>query len=84
MTADEITALFGPPERECIENLIGPDHIESAMDEYYTYYRTRHNELAWIYPGMVDVLEFLRRKKVFLGLFTGKGRHTTDIDRHRR
>ena len=79
MTAGEIIALFGPPEKECIEVLIGSERIDNAMTDYYAYYHDRHNELARLYPGMAEVLAFLRSKKVMLGLFTGKGRRTTDI-----
>lgn len=79
LTNAEIHNLFGPPEKEAVENMIGPTHIESAMIEYYNFYRTEHNNLASIYPGTKDVLEYLKSKNVLIGLFTGKGRRTTDI-----
>lgn len=79
LTPLEIVAYFGPPERGAVEKMIGPEHIEEAMDEYYAFYNDRHNALASLYPGIIDILRFLHSKDVLVALFTGKGRRTTDI-----
>lgn len=79
LTPKEIVALFGPPEKGAIENMIGSKYIESAMADYYKFYSGKHNNLAWIYPGMIEVLQFLRTNDIIIALFTGKGRRTTDI-----
>ncbi len=79
LTPEEIIELFGPPEEECIETMVGSEHIEPAVDEYYRYYRSEHQRLASLYPGMKEILEYLKRKNIRLALFTGKGRRTTDI-----
>ncbi|MBI2429716.1 MAG: HAD family hydrolase [Ignavibacteriales bacterium] len=79
LTPDEIIELFGPPEEECIENLIGSQYIEPAMNDYYRFYRAEHGRLAALYPGTKEILEFLKKRDVLLCLFTGKGRTTTDI-----
>lgn len=78
-TPPEITAFFGPPEKEAIENMIGSDHIDKAMKEYYRFYEERHNELAALYPGMKQTLQFLKKQGLIIGLFTGKGKRTTEI-----
>lgn len=79
LSPQEIIALFGPPEKEAVENMIGSTHIQPAMDEYYRFYRTEHHRLASLYPGMKEILDYLKSRKVMIGLFTGKGRRTTDI-----
>ena len=79
LTPVEIVAFFCPPEREAVQNMIGPEHIDEAMVEYYRFYNDRHNALASLYPGIVDILRFLHSKNVLVALFTGKGRRTTDI-----
>ncbi|MDE3056935.1 MAG: HAD family hydrolase [Bacteroidota bacterium] len=78
-TPPEITAFFGPPEKEAIENMIGPEHIGDAMKEYYRFYEERHNELAALYPGIENILQFVKSQQMLIGLFTGKGRRTTEI-----
>jgi pyrophosphatase PpaX len=79
LTPGEIIAFFGPPEREAVQKMIGPEHIDEAMVEYYRFYHDRHNSLASLYPGIIDILRFLHSKDVLVALFTGKGRRTTDI-----
>jgi HAD superfamily hydrolase (TIGR01549 family) len=79
LTNTEIHNLFGPPEKECVENMIGAKHLDDAMDDYYNFYAAHHNKLAAVYPGTNEVLEYLKSKGIIIGLFTGKGRRTTDI-----
>ncbi|MGE5315749.1 MAG: HAD family hydrolase [Acidobacteriota bacterium] len=79
LTPEEIVSYFGPPEKEAVQNMIGPEHIEEAMVEYYRFYNERHNSLASLYPGILEILRFLHEKGVLVALFTGKGRRTTDI-----
>ena len=79
LSVQEIIALFGPPEKEAVEAMIGSEQIDVAMKEYYSFYHDRHNELASIFPGTKEILEFLRSKGVLIALFTGKGRRTTEI-----
>ena len=79
LTPKEIIALFGPPEEEAVENMIGPQHIKSAMNEYYHFYQDRHNNLASLYPGIKELLEFVKKNGILLALFTGKGRRTSEI-----
>ena len=75
----EIVAFFGPPERAAVEHMIGPIHIDEAMKEYYHFYQTRHNALASLYPGIKELLAFVKERGIIVGLFTGKGRRTTEI-----
>jgi pyrophosphatase PpaX len=79
LTPAEIIAYFGPPEKEAVQNMIGPEHIDEAMVEYYRFYHERHDTLASLYPGIIDILKFLHSQNVHVALFTGKGRRTTDI-----
>jgi pyrophosphatase PpaX len=82
LTPKEIVALFGPPEEEAVENMIGSQHIDSAMNEYYHFYQDRHNDLASLYPGIKELLEFVKSHGILVALFTGKGRRTTKITLH--
>ncbi len=75
----EIIAFFGPPEEDAIEAMIGPGHLDKAMPEYYRFYAEHHNELASLYPGIEELLKYVKSKGIIIGLFTGKGRTTTDI-----
>jgi pyrophosphatase PpaX len=82
LTPKEIVAYFGPPEQEAVEKIIGTRHIDEAMKEYYHFYQERHNDLASLYPGIKELLDFVKLNGILIGLFTGKGRRTTEITLH--
>jgi len=76
---EAITAMFGPPEEGALLTIAGENRINEAMHEYLKFYRARHNDLARLYPGILDLLIWLKQRGVRLALFTGKGIHTTTI-----
>ncbi|MEE9289086.1 MAG: HAD family hydrolase [Bacteroidota bacterium] len=76
---EEITAMFGPPEEAAVESMVGQVHSREAMSSLLEYYGDHHGEFAWIHPGVEEMLEYLKSRNVRLGLFTGKGRSTTEI-----
>jgi pyrophosphatase PpaX len=75
----EITAMFGPPEEGALLTMVSPEQIDEVMKEYLSYYRAHHTELAQIYPGIENILKFLKESGKILALFTGKGTHTATI-----
>jgi len=79
LSPQEIIALFGPPEEEAVRRMIGDAHLQEAMEEYYRYYEARHQELAGLHEGIPELLRFIKSKGLFVGIFTGKGRRTTEI-----
>ncbi|MCX6138193.1 MAG: HAD-IA family hydrolase [Ignavibacteriales bacterium] len=79
LSPEEIISFFGPPEEGAVENMLGAAHLPEAMTLYYAFYAERHNDYASLHDGMREVLDLLKKKGVRLGLFTGKGRRTTDI-----
>lgn len=75
----EITAMFGPPEEGALLNIVGESQLDQVMEEYLHFYRENHAKLAKLYPGIIDILSFVKENKRLLALFTGKGTHTTRI-----
>ena len=74
---EEIVALFGPTEDVILKQWCG-DNYETARTEYYKYYSDNHWK-AKLYPGIKEILDYLKNKKFPLGIFTGKGREATMI-----
>lgn len=79
LTPDEITAMFGPPEDSAIQQLVNESVFKTAMEDFYNYYRHYHNEKAELYDGIKEILNQLHAANIVLGLFTGKGRTSTEI-----
>lgn len=75
----EITAMFGPPEEGALLRIVSEDRIDEVMKDYLGFYRRHHHELAQLYPGIEELLKFLKGQGIHLALFTGKGTHTTTI-----
>ncbi len=77
LTPQEIMSYFGPPEEICIRNMIGNDNFEGAWHDYLEYYET-HLDESVIFSGIVELLNNLKAAGIFLGIFTGKGKDTTE------
>jgi HAD superfamily hydrolase (TIGR01509 family) len=75
----EITAMFGPPEEGALLEIVDEGQIREVMEDYLQFYRGHHQELARLYPGIKELLGYLKARGVKLALFTGKGIHTTTI-----
>ena len=76
-TDEEIVAMFGPTEDVILKKWC-EDKFDEARIEYYKYYSDNHWK-AKLYPGINDILDYLKNKKFPLGIFTGKGREATTI-----
>jgi pyrophosphatase PpaX len=75
----EIIKMFGPPEEVALLSIVDESQAEEAMAEYLRFYRSHHAELAHLHPGMLQVLELIKRRGLKLAVFTGKGSSTTRI-----
>jgi HAD superfamily hydrolase (TIGR01549 family) len=74
---EEIMNLFGPPEDIIIKELTG-DNYNAARKDYYDYY-TKNHHLANLFPGIKEILAFIKSRNVFLAIFTGKGKEAATI-----
>ncbi len=76
-TDEEIISLFGPTEDVILKEWCG-NKYEEARKDYYKYYSDNHS-IAQLYPGIKEILEYLKSKNFPLGIFTGKGREASMI-----
>ena len=77
LTNNEIISLFGPTEDVILEEWTGTDYPR-AREDYYNFYSENHT-MADLYPGIFDILTFIKSKKIPLSIFTGKGRDAAII-----
>lgn len=76
---EEIISMFGPTEDVILKEKFNGDKFKEVYDEYYKFYRENHPRMADLYPGIVDILNEIKRRKILTSIFTGKGRKTTEI-----
>ncbi|MBI9073500.1 MAG: HAD-IA family hydrolase [Melioribacteraceae bacterium] len=77
-TYEEIVALFGPTENVILKDIMG-NNYDNACSDYYEFYNQNHLAMADIYPGMKEIVEMIYKKKIHLGIYTGKGRKSSEI-----
>lgn len=76
-TTEEIVGMFGPTEDQILKELCGVNY-QQARTEYYHFYDSNHH-IADLYPGINDLLSNLKKKKIKLSIYTGKGRKAAVI-----
>ncbi|MGA7838372.1 MAG: HAD-IA family hydrolase [Ignavibacteriaceae bacterium] len=77
LTNNEIISLFGPPEDVILEECTG-ENYPAARKDYYDFYADNH-EMADLYPGIYEILDFIKSKNIPLAIFTGKGKEAAKI-----
>jgi len=55
------------------------DNYNKAREDYFNFYSSRHNDLVEVYPGIVEILRFIKSKKIPVSIYTGKGRKSSEI-----
>jgi len=55
------------------------DDYEKARKDYFDFYTSRHHDLADAYPGILEILEFIKSKNIPVSIYTGKGRESAEI-----
>jgi phosphoglycolate phosphatase/pyrophosphatase PpaX len=78
VSKEDIIATFGPSEEGTIRQLI-PEHEEAGIRAYLDHYEQLHHTCPAPFPGIPELLEFLRSKDVQLAMVTGKGIHSTRL-----
>jgi len=78
LTDTEIISYFGPTETEIISKLF-PDKIQEVENDYFDFYKENHNNLAELHEGIEEILKLLQLNKIHLGIYTGKGRRSSEI-----
>ncbi len=77
LTDDEIMSLFGPTEDVILKEW-GGDKFDIVKDDYYNFYSDNHH-MAELFPGIREILAFIKSKNILLSIFTGKGKEAATI-----
>ncbi len=72
LSEEEILLTFGLNETGMIKAAAGK-YWESAIRDFYNQYELLHDEVTDTFPGVINLLDFLKKKNVTTALITGKG-----------
>ena len=75
----EVSALFGPPMKRILANVLPPSGVEDAVNRYHTFYRQHFHDRARVYPGILDVLKTIQKSGIKMGVLTGAGRVAAEV-----
>ncbi len=75
---EEILRTFGLNEIGMVKAVV-KENQESAIEDFYFQYESLHQEVTDTFPGIVNLLLFLKKKHVTLALITGKGEKSCTI-----
>jgi HAD superfamily hydrolase (TIGR01509 family) len=89
---EEVVATFGPAEPECIARflrrcerehclhrpVVSEDYVHCAERFYEGYEQGYKSGAVNLYPGMRNVVSTAKERGWYTGIFTGKGRRTTE------
>lgn len=74
----EIVETFGLNEEGMMKTIAG-GRWKPAIEEYYHLYEAMHDESVRMFPGIAELLGWLRERGVKTALITGKGQRSCAI-----
>lgn len=78
LSPEEILHTFGLNEIGMVKAVVG-QNWEPAIEDFYRQYESLHSEVADVFPGIMDLLFFLKNKNIITALITGKGEKSCSI-----
>jgi phosphoglycolate phosphatase-like HAD superfamily hydrolase len=76
-TDDEIVAMFGPSEEGMIRQRVPADSYEPALQYFLDRYADLHADAP--FPGIRDLMSYLKERGIRIAVATGKGPGTAAI-----
>ena len=76
---EEILSTFGEPLYVTMEKMLPQIPVEEGAAIYRGYHYDHFTELISIFPGILELMEELKRRGIKIGLVTSRLRHTTEI-----
>ncbi|BER92163.1 MAG: hypothetical protein PWP60_1232 [Candidatus Atribacteria bacterium] len=75
----EIVAMYGPPEGDIVERMVGKELKAQALKDFYDFYLAHHDSGVRVFEPVVETIRYLKRKHTLQALFTSKGRKSAQI-----
>jgi HAD superfamily hydrolase (TIGR01509 family) len=79
---EEIMARFGVPDPDMIRRELPHDQHERAVEVYHDFYAARHEQMVNTFDGVREMLDELSKRRVPMGIVTGKGLRTMNVTLH--
>lgn len=81
LSDQEIIATFGSSEEGTIRAL-APQYYDQGVEAYLEFYQTLHGICPESFPGIMELLTWLKENNIPIAMVTGKGFKSTEISLH--
>jgi phosphoglycolate phosphatase len=78
LTNHDIVQTFGLNEIGMVKAVV-KDNWKSALQDFYSFYEKMHDRCKEPFPGICDLIKYLKDKDIIVALITGKGQRSCDI-----
>lgn len=78
ITEKDVIETFGLNEIGMIKAVVN-QNWEQALQDFYQYYDKLHHMCPEPFPGICELIDFLKEKHIIVALITGKGEKSCDI-----
>ena len=80
LTDQDILAIDSRTEHKVFETCLRADDIAACIQRFYGHYAALHDSLFdGLYPGVLELLDELRRRRMTMGIVTGKSRRAWEV-----
>lgn len=77
-TAEEINQITGKTLEDQMA-FISPDNAQDLVKEFRDWYKQHHNNEVSAFPGMIQLLQFLKKLEIKLAIVTNNSRESLDM-----
>ena len=78
LSREEILHTFGLNEIGMVKAVV-TRNWESAIEDFYCQYESLHDEVTSAFPGIINLINSLKKKNIIVALITGKGEKSCTI-----
>jgi len=78
LTEKEVIQTFGLNEIGMVKAVVKNDWVNVLCD-FYEKYNTLHDEVNTSFPGIYELITWLKEHGILVALITGKGKRSCDI-----
>ncbi|MCL6612795.1 MAG: HAD-IA family hydrolase [Peptococcaceae bacterium] len=74
---DDVMRWIGRPLKDIAEHFAGRDAADRFVERYQHHYHRDHDRFMALFPGTLEMLEYLKERGIRTGVVTSKGRPGT-------
>ena len=79
LSEDELLSFLGPSLKETFSKYFPDEMFNELLNYYHSYNHSHHEDFVYVYPTVVETLEYLKNRGYPLGIVTTKLKVAADV-----